>query len=167
MSTQSGKVGRHRFHGDPKRFEVVTDFVVSKYGKKIKYIADIAGGRGMLTRMLNKKNYEAEVVDPRGWALKEVPARKEEFSSEMADYYDLIIGLHPDEATRSVVESAKIRPTLVIPCCNFWDRSKTLGRDALVSEIEKYYTENNIAYEKIVLEFKGPMNIGLSTTPTK
>ena len=165
MSTQSGKIGRHRFHGDPKRFEVVTDFVISKYGKKVKYIADVAGGRGMLTRMLNKKNYEAEVVDPRGWALKGVPTREEEFNSEMADYYDLIIGLHPDEATRSVVESAKIRPTLIIPCCNFWDRNKTLGRDALISEIEKYYTENNITYEKVAFDFKGPMNIGLSTTP--
>ncbi|MBI4158489.1 MAG: hypothetical protein HY505_02640 [Candidatus Yanofskybacteria bacterium] len=165
MSTQSGKIGRHRFHGDPKRFEVITDFVISKYGKKIKYIADVAGGRGMLTRMLNKKNYEAEVVDPRGWALKGVPTREEEFNSEMADYYDLIIGLHPDEATRAVVESAKVSLTLIIPCCNFWDRSKTLGRDALIGEIENYYIENNIAYEKITFDFKGPMNIGLSTVP--
>ena len=165
MSTQFGKVGRHKFHGDPKRFEVVTGFIATKYGKSIKYIADIAGGRGMLTRMLNKKSYEAEVVDPRGWALKGVPTRKEEFNSDMADYYDLIIGLHPDEATRSVVESAKIRPTLVIPCCNFWDKSKVLGRDALIAEIENYFKENRIEYEKIVFDFKGPMNIGLSTTP--
>ena len=165
MSTKFGKVGRHKFHGDPKRFEVITDFVVTKYGKRIKYIADIAGGRGMLTRMLNKKSYEAEVIDPRGWALKGVPARKEEFNSNMADYYDLIIGLHPDGATRSVVESARIKPTLLIPCCNFWDKSKVLGRDALILEIKIYYKANKVEYEKIMFDFKGPMNVGLSTIP--
>src|SRR3989344_7074254 len=165
MSTQCGKIGNHRFHGDPKRFEVITNFVLSKYGKSIKYIADIAGGQGMLTRMLCKKNYEAEVVDPRGYTLKGVPSRAEEFKLDMADYYDLIIGLHPDEATRAVVESAKVTPTLIIPCCNFWDRTKTLGRDALIADIERYYDKNNIEYEKVVLDFKGPMNIGLSTKP--
>ena len=116
--------------------------MLSKYGKSIKYIADIAGGQGMLTRMLCKKNYEAEVVDPRGYTLKGVSSRTEEFNPNMADYYHLIIGLHPDEATRAVVESAKVTPTLIIPCCNFWDRTKTLGRDALIAEIQKYYDKN-------------------------
>jgi len=139
--------------------------VLSKYGKSIKYIADIAGGQGMLTRMLCKKNYEAEVVDPRGYTLKGVSSRTEEFNPNMADYYHLIIGLHPDEATRAVVESAKVTPTLIIPCCNFWDRTKTLGRDALIAEIQKYYDKNGVEYEKLVLDFKGPMNIGLSTIP--
>ncbi|MDO8656061.1 MAG: hypothetical protein Q7K45_02380, partial [Nanoarchaeota archaeon] len=74
-------------------------------------------------------------------------------------------GLHPDEATRVVVESAKVTPTLLIPCCNFWDRSKTLGRDALIAELEKYYAENGVEYEEVILNFKGPMNIGLSTKP--
>ena len=59
---------QHRFHGDPERFDVVAEFINGKYGKSIRYIADVAGGRGMLSRILRKRyNYESEVVDPRGW----------------------------------------------------------------------------------------------------
>jgi hypothetical protein len=160
-------IHRHRFHGDPSRFEVIADFVLDKYGKKIKHIVDVAGGQGMLSRMLNKKNYESEVIDPRGYTLKGVPSRTEEYKSDMADYYDLIIGLHPDEAIREVAQSALIRPTLLVPCCNFWDREKKLGRDALLEAIEKYYDENGIKYERITFNFKGPHNIGLVSEPLK
>jgi hypothetical protein len=35
------------------------------------YVADVAGGQGMLTRILRKRfGFETEVIDPRGWALK-------------------------------------------------------------------------------------------------
>ncbi len=80
---------KHRFHGDPTRFGVVTKVINDKYGKNIHYIADVAGGQGMLARQLNKSGYEAEVIDPRGWTLVGVPNRKEEYTSDMADYYDL------------------------------------------------------------------------------
>lgn len=164
MSTKGGKYKNHRFHGDPKRFEVVADFVNEYFGKKVKYIADVAGGRGMLSRVLNKKyNYESEVIDPRGYTLVGVTNRKEEYSSEFASFYDLIIGLHPDEATKEVAKSALVKPTILIPCCNFWDQTKKLGRDALLEEISKYYLENDIKFEQVNFDFEGPKNIGLVT----
>jgi hypothetical protein len=164
MSTLGGRAGGHNFHGAPERFEVVARFIYERFGRKTKYVADVAGGQGMLTRILRKKyNYEAEVVDPRGWTLVGVPNRKEEYSSVMADFYDLIVGLHPDQATRAVAESAKVRPTILIPCCNFWDNTKKLGREGLLSEIEKYYTENGITYERVVFDFASSKNVGLVT----
>lgn len=181
MSTKQGKIGRHKFHGDPNRFEILAEFIfrLVKGGRedvqrsgfinqnfhgKVRRIADVAGGQGMLCRILKKKyGFECEVVDPRGFPLIGVENRKEEFKAEMADYYDLIVGLHPDEALQEVVLSALVRPTIVIPCCNFWDSDKTLGRDALISELEKFYNKNNIIYEKVVFDFEGPKNIGLVT----
>jgi len=162
MSTKGGKYKGHKFHGDPQRFEVVADFVFDTFGRNIEYIADVAGGRGMLSRILNKKyNYKSVVFDPRGYTLVGVESHTEEFVPEDASYYDLIIGLHPDEATRQVVESALVTNTLVIPCCNFWDQSRKLGRDALIEEISKYYDKNKINYKKVVFDFEGPKNIGL------
>lgn len=154
----------HRFHGSPERFDVMADFIAEKYSGKVKHIADVAGGQGMLSRLLNKRGFEAEVIDPRGWTMVGVANRKEEYSVDMADYYDLIVGLHPDEATRSVVESAKTRPVIIVPCCNFWDRSKKLGRNALIEEIEDYFRENKIQFEKITFDFEGPQNVGLVTS---
>jgi hypothetical protein len=165
MSTKQGKNKGHQFHGAPERFEVVAEFIHERFGKGIKYIADVAGGRGMLTRILNKKyNYESEVIDPRGWTLVGTPNRAQEFNSSMSGYYDLVIGLHPDEATRAIAESAIKTKTLLIPCCNFWDESKKLGRDALIEEITNFYKEKNIPYEKIIFNFNSPKNIGILTS---
>lgn len=168
MSTKCGRIRGHKFHGDPKRFEVLAAFIRKYYGNEIKHIADVAGGQGMLTRFLHKKyNYDAEVIDTREYVLVGVKHRKEEYTSTMADYYDLVVGLHPDQATRAVVDSSLIRPTVLVPCCNFWDRTKTLGRDALLNEISKYYDENKVKWNRIVLNFEGPKNIGFVTKPPR
>lgn len=165
MSSKGGRIRGHKFHGDPARFEVVADYISDQFGRDVRYIADVAGGQGMLSRCLNKAGYEAEVIDPRGWTLTGVASRPEEYQASMADYYDLIVGLHPDQALRPVVESAKTRPILVVPCCNFWDRSRKLGRDLLLTEIEAYLAQNKIPFERVVFGFEGPNNIGLVARP--
>ena len=158
-------MSRHRFHGDPGRFQAVASFIHDRYGRTVHTIADVAGGQGMLCRILRKKfNYESEVVDARGWTLKGVPCRQEDFDPSMADYYDLIIGLHPDEATRAVAQAALIRPTILIPCCNFWSEGK-LGRDELLEAIEDYYRKHYVAFERVPFSFRGPKNIGIVSEP--
>jgi hypothetical protein len=156
---------RHRFHGDPSRFEVIADFIAERYWKNIRYIADVAGGQGMLARLLAKKyNYDCEVIDPRGWVLKGVKNRQVEYSSADAIYYDLIIGLHCDEALHPVAESALIRPVVLVPCCNFWSVEK-LGQWELVNAIEQYYRDRGVAFERLTMPFKGPKNILIFSTP--
>ncbi|MHB9033344.1 MAG: hypothetical protein ACYC6L_09880 [Anaerolineae bacterium] len=158
-------MSRHRFHGAPERFEVLAEYINARYGTSIRYIADVAGGQGMLTRLLNKRyNYACEVVDPRGWVLTGVPSRQETFSPALASYYDLVVGLHPDEATRAVAEAALVRPTILVPCCNFWAAEK-LGRDELVEAIAGYYSAHKVRWERVVFPFDGPKNIGLVTEP--
>jgi hypothetical protein len=166
MSTKQGKIRGHNFHGDPNRFQVLADYIADKFRGNIQTIADVAGGQGMLSRILNKKyNYESEVIDPRGFTLVGVPGRTEEYHHDMESYYDLIVGLHPDEATREVAYSALEKPVILIPCCNFWDKEKKLGRDALLDEIGKFYTKNDVQFERVVFDFAGPKNIGLVSTP--
>jgi hypothetical protein len=87
-----------------------------------------------------------------------------ELDPSEADYFDLIVGLHPDEATRSVAGAALVRPAVLVPCCNFWSEEK-LGREALIEAIEGYYEKHGVAFERIALGFKGPMNIGLVSEP--
>lgn len=119
----------------------------------------------MLCRILRKKyNYHCEVIDPRGSTLRGVPHRSEELDSSLAAYYDLIVGLHPDEATRAVAQAAVVRPTILIPCCNFWSSEK-LGQQELLTAIEEYYKGHRIKYERISFAFKGPKNIGLISAP--
>ena len=160
-----GRKSQHAFHGAPHRFDVMAMFLNAYFGSSIQYIADVAGGQGLLSRLLNKRyNYDAEVIDPRGRRIKGVPGREEEFAPEMAAYYDIVVGLHPDEATRALAEAAKERPVLIVPCCNFWSAEK-LGRDALVEAIEQFYRDHAISYERITFPFRGPKNIGLLSSP--
>ena len=57
-------------HGDDSRFEEVAAFVYERFGNSVRYIADVAGGQGLLARILSKKyNYDAEVIDPRHYQL--------------------------------------------------------------------------------------------------
>lgn len=166
MSTKQGKIGLHRFNGDPARFEAVADYIGLHFKGRIRYIADVAGGQGMLCRYLSKKyNFDCTVIDPREHVLTGVKNRQVEYTKDMADYYDLIVGLHPDEALRDVVESALIRPIIVIPCCNFWSKEEKLGRDVLLAKIEKYFAKNNVAFERVMFDFDRPKNIGLVTIP--
>lgn len=153
-------------HGAEGRFEEVAEFIYNIFGRDIKYIADVAGGQGMLSKLLSKKyNYCSEVIDPRGYVLKGVENRQCEYTPDMAGYYDLIVGLHPDQATRPVVESAFTTPVLVVPCCNYWDRTRKLGTKALVEEIDKYLNENRLPHELVTFGFQGPKNIGILARP--
>lgn len=161
---RSEPVTSHRFHGDQRRFEVVADFVGSRF-PGAQSAADVAGGQGMLARILRKRhNIECDVVDPRGWVLRGVSNRPEEYRADMASYYDVIVGLHPDEALREVVESARIRPVVVVPCCNFWSETTKLGRNALLDAIEQYHVSYGTV-ERIVLDFQGPQNHALVLLP--
>ena len=156
---------RHRFHGASERFDVVADFVADRF-PQVRYAADVGGGQGMLARILRKRHgIECEVIDPRGWTLKGVPGRPEPYRADMADFYDLVIGLHPDEALRDVVQSASVRPVLVIPCCNFWTTEERLGRDQLTAAIRGYHLAAGGAAETVSLGFSGPKNQGLVLTP--
>jgi hypothetical protein len=86
-----------------------------------------------------------------------------EFLPDMAMFYDLIIGLHPDGATRAVVEAALFRPVLLVPCCNEWDKTRKLGAKELVDDIVGYLTENGVKTEIVEFDIKKPKNIGIIT----
>jgi hypothetical protein len=63
----------------------------------------------MLARRLRKRhNIDCDVVDPRGWVLRGVSSRVEEYRAGMAGYYDVIIGLHPDGALREGASFCKV-----------------------------------------------------------
>ena len=105
-----------------------------------------------------------ELIDPRLTVLKGIEHRPEQFEPEMADYYDLLVGLHPDGALRQLGESALIRPAVIVPCCNFWDEQRR-GQDELLMAIEDFYRQHSVRFERIELDFKGPKNIAIVSEP--
>ncbi len=164
MAVMSRK--QHLLYGDARRFDVVADFVMDRFNQRdIEYVADVAGGKGLLTRTLSKKgNFVCELIDPRKTVLKGIRHRTEQFQAKMADYYDLLIGLHPDDALRELAKAALIRPVVLIPCCNFWDDQRR-GCKELLEAIEDFYRKHPVDFERVALDFKGPKNIAIVSEP--
>jgi hypothetical protein len=155
-----------RCHGDDRRFSAVADLIDTEFGPGIRYIADVAGGQGMLCRLLRKKGFDCEVIDTREHVLKGIRQQQSEFGPEQASYYDLIVGLHPDQALRPVVLSSLHRPTIVVPCCNFWSTQR-MGLKQMLSEIEEWYRAHGVSYREVRFDFAGPYNRGFITSPPR
>lgn len=145
---------------------MVADFIISRYSKtNVNYVADVAGGKGLLTRCLSKKgNFICELIDPRQSVVKGINHRAEQFRADMADYYDLLVGLHPDDALRELAKAALIRPVVLIPCCNFWDDQRR-SQTELLEAIENFYQKNSVHFERVTMDFKGPKNIAIVSEP--
>lgn len=60
-------MSKHKFHGDPARFEEVTNYIASHFKNDVKFVADVAGGQGMLARQLNKRGYYRPTRLDNGW----------------------------------------------------------------------------------------------------
>ena len=96
--------------GDSARFIVTAEFILRNY-PRAKSILCVADGKGDLAKILNKEGKNAQIIDPVYNGLY--------FSRDFKHPCDLVVGLHPDEATGEIViygERMKI-PYLIVPCC--------------------------------------------------
>lgn len=116
------------------RFQFLAYWLVSQY-EPCK-VADIGGGKGLLSYILNKNGWESTVIDP---FYQELPAKyrdldktryrigEEEkvkritaaFSVEMAEEFDLLIGLHAHGCNMMVIDACKKykKDFMILPCC--------------------------------------------------
>lgn len=116
------------------RFQFVAHWLISRY-KPCK-VADVGGGKGLLSYLLNEAGWESVVIDP-FW--QELPSKyrsadkkrvkiqdrnsvkriTEPFNPDMVDDYDLIVGVHLHGANISILESCKEKNKdfLLFPCC--------------------------------------------------
>lgn len=96
--------------GDSRRFEITCGFIVRNY-PQAKSILCVADGKGDLSKLLKKTGRNAQVIDPVYNGLY--------FDRTWKYPCDLIVGLHPDEATGEIVRVGEILkiPYLIVPCC--------------------------------------------------
>jgi hypothetical protein len=154
--------------GDSRRFKAISDLICRNF-KPCK-VADVAGGGGMLSFELAQKGFDCTVIDPRKTDLpkeyrlkhrrghKTFKRERKLFTRGDAIDYDLIIGLHPDGATKEICISSLTKPVFIVPCCNHWEG--TTGD--MVRVVDKFLTRNNVAYRMVSLPIRG-QHIGFLT----
>ena len=102
---------------DLRRFELFARFLVDQFpGKRV---FDVAGGMGKLNAALTTLGRETLTFDARHKHLP-VPFAERIFTLDEPCACDLVVGMHPDGATRIIIEYAARHgvPFAVVPCCS-------------------------------------------------
>jgi hypothetical protein len=142
-------------------------------------VADIGGGKGVLAYLLQQGGWEATVIDPTSQALlhkhKEVntgrrvflPAEAAvtridaPFQPEMAQDFDLLIGLHSHACNIKIIDAATTYGAgfLLMPCCIIDEPLYPLKGISWVECLADYAIRQGHLIYPLRLNFKGE-NIG-------
>lgn len=103
---------------DTQRFEKFAKFVADRFSGATR-VYDIAGGQGRLNEELVKLGRIATTFDQRHKHL-DVDYAQRRFTLEEPCACDVVVGMHPDGATRIIVEYAATHrvPFAIVPCCS-------------------------------------------------
>jgi hypothetical protein len=103
---------------DKRRFELFAGLVTGRF-PGAQRVFDIAGGMGKLNEALTQRGLDVLTFDKR-WKHADVHYAQRLFTLDEPCTCDLLVGMHPDGATRIIVEYAARhgRPFAIVPCCS-------------------------------------------------
>jgi hypothetical protein len=136
-----GVVASGRRSGDdlPKmkkfRFQLLADWIAGRFPPCT--VADVGGGKGLLTHLLGQAGFQAEVVDPVDQPLPSryrdlatgrrvrlggdvtVTRRRVPFGPALGRRYDLLVALHAHGSNLAVLDTVAEagNSCVVLPCC--------------------------------------------------
>jgi hypothetical protein len=102
---------------DLRRFSVFAQFLVERF--EARRVFDVAGGMGKLNEALTARGARVVTFDRRHRHLS-VPYVEGAFTLDEPCDAELVVGLHPDGATRVIIEYAALHRIAfaVVPCCS-------------------------------------------------
>ncbi|GMT96127.1 hypothetical protein KH5H1_02460 [Corallococcus caeni] len=103
---------------DKRRFDLFADLLVTRFPQALR-VYDIAGGMGKLNESLTQRGRTVTTFDLRH---KHLPVKYAQrlFTLEEPCEAELVVGMHPDGATRIIIEYAARHGLgfAVVPCCS-------------------------------------------------
>lgn len=102
---------------DLQRFSAFARFLTQCFDAR--RVFDVAGGMGKLNEALTARGAQVVTFDRRHRHL-DVPYFERTFTLDEPCDADLVVGMHPDGATRVIIEYAGLHriPFAVVPCCS-------------------------------------------------
>jgi len=103
---------------DKRRFEVFARWIVERF--EAPRVFDVAGGAGRLNLALASLGRKVTTFDRKPVRLAGLEYIERRFALDEPCACDLVVGMHPDGATRVIVEYAALNriPFAVVPCCS-------------------------------------------------
>lgn len=147
--------------GDSRRFQLFAQAVKRNFPpREYCKVADIAGGKGHLQLALREAGYEdVTTFDLRPRRAKGVTYKNFLFTPETKGSFDLLIAMHPDEATDvTIYAAARMNiPFIICPCCI---KPTLLPKEAIskrqwIHQLRMYAVKNGFSCETLTLPMQG------------
>lgn len=146
--------------------------------------ADIGGGKGLLTYLLQKSGWEAAVIDPHEQPLPDkykdithnkrikipptetVPRISKAFEPAMAQNFDLLIGMHAHASNIKIIDAAAQYHCgfVLLPCCIIDEPILPAPGVHWLECLVHYAVQKGFTVHPFRLNFSG-QNIGFYTPP--
>jgi hypothetical protein len=142
-------------------------------------VADIGGGKGLLTHLLRESGWAATVIDPlhqplpprykdlagrriRLASVEGVPRISRPFEPEMARHFDLLVGLHAHGCNIMIIDAAARfhRGFVLLPCCVLDEPLLPPPGQHWMQFLEEYAIGQGHRVERFQLNCSG-QNVGL------
>jgi hypothetical protein len=136
---------------DKRRIDLFSDFVTRHFPGCTK-VFDIAGGQGKLNAAMTARGLDVLTFDTR-WKREAVPYAERRFTLAEPCTCDLLVGMHPDGATRIIVEyaAAHRRPFAIVPCCS----DNGLPYKPWMRHLQELGEESGLVVEESALPMQG------------
>jgi hypothetical protein len=136
---------------DKRRFLLFASYLRERF-PQAQRVYDVAGGMGALNAALVRLGFSALTFDARRKRLP-VEFAERRFTLDAPGPCDLVVGMHPDGATRLIVEYAAKRavPFSIVPCCSD-DGSPYKTWMKVLTELAR---ERGFSVEEAVLAMEG------------
>lgn len=136
---------------DVRRFDLFAKLVTERFAAP--RIWDIAGGQGRLNAALTALGREVTTFDNRWKRLPNLRYEERFLTMDEPCRCDLLVGMHPDDATRIAIEYAALHriPVAVVPCCS----DNTMSYKPWVRYLAELAEEGGLRVELIDLPMTG------------
>lgn len=164
------------------RFQLFHEWIISHFSPC--KVADVGGGKGLLTFLLNQSNFQSVVIDPYDQSLpkkfkdlnkqkhkitdeQSVPRIDKNFEKEMAKDFDLLIGLHAHGSNMKIIEAAAEykKDFILMPCCVIDEPITPKPNINWFDSLEEYANNLGLETERFELNFRG-QNVGFYSKHT-
>lgn len=154
------------------RFQLLAEWIIANYPPC--RVADIGGGKGLLSHLLDQAGFVSTVIDPLDQPLPvkyreiggkrvkmgeigKVARKSAAFGKDMAPAYDLLVGLHAHGSNMKIIDACAEygRKFVLVPCCLYDEPVVRVPGLDWFDSLESYAKGKGLAPVRFELNFRG------------